>query len=97
MSSTARLGILFRKATSSIKIGTVVMGMAHRGRLNVLVNIAGKPARALFNEFDGKAGNPLPEGDVKYQDRHSGDGHGAPRSFERPGEHCRQTGARALQ
>ena len=51
---------------ASKKIGTVVMGMAHRGRLNVLVNIAGKPARALFNEFDGKAGNPLPEGDVKY-------------------------------
>jgi 2-oxoglutarate dehydrogenase E1 component len=51
---------------ASKKIGTVVMGMAHRGRLNVLVNIAGKPARALFNEFDGKAGDPLPEGDVKY-------------------------------
>ena len=51
---------------ASKRIGTVVMGMAHRGRLNVLVNIAGKPARALFNEFDGKAGNPLPEGDVKY-------------------------------
>ena len=51
---------------ASKKISTVVMGMAHRGRLNVLVNVAGKPARALFDEFDGKHADPLPEGDVKY-------------------------------
>ncbi|BBP98912.1 2-oxoglutarate dehydrogenase subunit E1 [Burkholderia sp. SFA1] len=47
-------------------VRSVVMGMAHRGRLNVLVNIVGKPLHALFDEFDGKHADPLPEGDVKY-------------------------------
>tara|TARA_A100000171_G_C2136099_1_gene150370 strand:+ start:1332 stop:4181 length:2850 start_codon:yes stop_codon:yes gene_type:complete len=50
-------------------IKDVVLGMAHRGRLNVLVNILGKLPRAVFSEFQGKA--PGPEdmqgsGDVKY-------------------------------
>jgi 2-oxoglutarate dehydrogenase E1 component len=44
----------------------VVMGMAHRGRLNVLVNIVGKPFSALFDEFDGNDPEKLPAGDVKY-------------------------------
>ena len=44
----------------------IVMGMAHRGRLNVLVNTMGKPAAALFNEFENKASHNLPAGDVKY-------------------------------
>jgi 2-oxoglutarate dehydrogenase E1 component len=56
---------------ASKKVSTVVMGMAHRGRLNVLVNIAGKPLRALFDEFDGKAGDRLPAGDVKYHKGYS--------------------------
>ncbi|OAJ60134.1 2-oxoglutarate dehydrogenase E1 component [Paraburkholderia ginsengiterrae] len=51
---------------ASKKVSSVVMGMAHRGRLNVLVNITGKPLRALFDEFDGKVGDLLPAGDVKY-------------------------------
>jgi len=51
---------------ASKKLRTVVMGMAHRGRLNVLVNIVGKPLRALFDEFDGKDPEGLPAGDVKY-------------------------------
>ncbi|SAL67492.1 2-oxoglutarate dehydrogenase E1 component [Caballeronia humi] len=51
---------------ASKKVRSVVMGMAHRGRLNVLVNIVGKPLHALFNEFDGKDADRLPEGDVKY-------------------------------
>ncbi|HEY4319167.1 MAG TPA: 2-oxoglutarate dehydrogenase E1 component [Herbaspirillum sp.] len=47
-------------------IRSVVMGMAHRGRLNVLVNVIGKPPHALFDEFDGKTAHTLPAGDVKY-------------------------------
>ncbi|MGY4516100.1 2-oxoglutarate dehydrogenase E1 component [Lysobacter sp. HA18] len=48
----------------------VVMGMAHRGRLNVLVNTLGKPPRDLFNEFEGKFehvhSDLAHQGDVKY-------------------------------
>nr|WP_200822073.1 2-oxoglutarate dehydrogenase E1 component [Caballeronia arvi] len=51
---------------ASKDVRSVVMGMAHRGRLNVLVNVAGKPLHALFDEFDGKDTDDLPEGDVKY-------------------------------
>ncbi|MEM5313434.1 2-oxoglutarate dehydrogenase E1 component [Paraburkholderia sp. JHI869] len=52
--------------SASKKVRTVVMGMAHRGRLNVLVNTVGKPLRALFDEFDGKDSERLLAGDVKY-------------------------------
>ena len=45
----------------------VVIGMAHRGRLNVLINIVGKTAADLFQEFEGKAGQTgNGSGDVKY-------------------------------
>jgi 2-oxoglutarate dehydrogenase E1 component len=49
-------------------IEEVVIGMAHRGRLNVLVNILGKTPAMLFEEFEGsrKEDNPLRSGDVKY-------------------------------
>jgi 2-oxoglutarate dehydrogenase E1 component len=51
---------------------SLVLGMAHRGRLNVLANTVGKPARALFDEFDGKTARLLPAGDVKYHKGFSG-------------------------
>ncbi len=46
----------------------VVVGMAHRGRLNVLTNVMGKPYEALFGEFEGrhKTGGEAGTGDVKY-------------------------------
>ena len=44
----------------------VVVGMSHRGRLNVLVNILGKSPTALFSEFEGLHKQHLQTGDVKY-------------------------------
>jgi 2-oxoglutarate dehydrogenase E1 component len=44
----------------------VVIGMAHRGRLNVLVNTLGKIPADLFQEFEGKHAQELTAGDVKY-------------------------------
>ncbi len=46
----------------------IVIGMAHRGRLNVLVNLVGKPPQDLFGAFEGKEYNDDPSysGDVKY-------------------------------
>ena len=53
----------------NIKLKHLVIGMAHRGRLNFLVNIMGKKIKDLFNEFNHNYENSLDEGDVKY---HSG-------------------------
>ena len=51
----------------------VVIGMAHRGRLNVLVNTLGKMPKDLFAEFDHTAPEELPAGDVKYHQGFSSD------------------------
>ena len=53
-------------------IKSAVLGMAHRGRLNVLVNTVGKPAQMLFDEFEGKTARLLPAGDVKYHKGYTG-------------------------
>ena len=57
------------KRGGQLGVSEIVMGMAHRGRLNVLVNVMGKPYRQLFHEFQGGAANPSDvegSGDVKY-------------------------------
>ncbi len=54
--------------TGSQGVREMVIGMAHRGRLNVLVNILGKSPRELFAEFEGSIAkdDPNRSGDVKY-------------------------------
>ncbi|MDA0154535.1 2-oxoglutarate dehydrogenase E1 component [Vibrio sp. Makdt] len=51
----------------------VVVGMAHRGRLNMLVNVLGKKPQDLFDEFAGKHDETWGTGDVKYHQGFSAD------------------------
>jgi 2-oxoglutarate dehydrogenase E1 component len=51
----------------------IVLAMAHRGRLNVLVNILGKKPADLFEEFEGQEDDSLAAGDVKYHQGFSSD------------------------
>jgi 2-oxoglutarate dehydrogenase E1 component len=51
----------------------VVIGMAHRGRINVLVNTVGKHPAELFDEFEGKGKDGAGSGDVKYHLGYSSD------------------------
>ncbi len=57
----------------SVGLQEIVIGMAHRGRLNVLVNSLGKLPADLFAEFDHTAPEDLPSGDVKYHQGFSSD------------------------
>jgi 2-oxoglutarate dehydrogenase E1 component len=57
----------------SLGVQEIVIGMAHRGRLNVLVNTLGKMPADLFAEFDHTAPEDLPAGDVKYHQGFSSD------------------------
>jgi 2-oxoglutarate dehydrogenase E1 component len=57
------------KRGGSLGVKEIVVGMPHRGRLNVLTQVMGKPHRALFHEFKGGSANPDEvegSGDVKY-------------------------------
>jgi len=61
------LGAIVRIAAEEYDVDEFVLGMAHRGRLNTLVNIFRKPIRELFNEFEGKDYTEADfDGDVKY-------------------------------
>jgi 2-oxoglutarate dehydrogenase E1 component len=61
--------------SGAVGIEEVVIGMAHRGRLNVLVNLLGKSPAALFSEFEGAydPGRLKGSGDVKYHKGFSAD------------------------
>jgi 2-oxoglutarate dehydrogenase E1 component len=65
--------VVQRAGASGVK--EIVVGMAHRGRLNVLVNIYGKHPRVLFGEFEGKIDVGRGSGDVKYHLGFSSDVH----------------------
>ncbi len=57
------------KRGGALGVEEIVLGMAHRGRLNVLAAVMGKPYQAIFNEFQGGSATPddvLGSGDVKY-------------------------------
>ena len=57
------------KRGGQLGVKDIILGMAHRGRLNVLCNVMGKPFRAIFNEFKGGSWKPEEvegSGDVKY-------------------------------
>ena len=66
------LDLLIQRACGA-GVQEIVLGMAHRGRLNVLVNTLGKMPSDLFSEFEGKAPQDLPAGDVKYHQGFSSD------------------------
>ncbi|MCF8147713.1 MAG: 2-oxoglutarate dehydrogenase E1 component [Sulfuritalea sp.] len=61
------------QSAGSQGVQEIVIGMAHRGRLNVLVNIMGKLPKDLFAEFDHTAPEELTSGDVKYHQGFSSD------------------------
>ncbi|GHT95667.1 2-oxoglutarate dehydrogenase subunit E1 [Betaproteobacteria bacterium] len=62
------------RVAGTLGVTETVVGMAHRGRLNMLVNILGKSPSMLFSEFEGKAVSEwLTAGDVKYHLGYSSD------------------------
>jgi len=56
--------VVNRSAENGIK--ETIIGMAHRGRLNVLVNVVGKEPKEIFSAFEGKGVSFTHSGDVKY-------------------------------
>ena len=77
------------KRGGQLGVREIVLGMAHRGRLNVLANVMSKPYRQLFHEFSGGSANPSEvqgSGDVKYHLGASSD-----RSFDNHNVHLSLT------
>ena len=77
------------KRGGQLGVKDIILGMAHRGRLNVLANVMGKPLRAIFNEFKGGSFKPDDvegSGDVKYHLGASSD-----RSFDNNNVHLSLT------
>ncbi len=66
------LDMLIQNATKS-EVKELVIGMAHRGRINVLVNTLGKQPSDLFDEFEGRNNRLSGTGDVKYHQGFSSD------------------------
>jgi 2-oxoglutarate dehydrogenase E1 component len=64
-------GLIIHAGSNGTK--EVVVGMAHRGRINTLVNVLGKNPSVLFDEFSGKHDDSLGAGDVKYHAGYSSD------------------------
>ena len=61
------MSVMLRQAAEKFDVKECVLGMAHRGRLNTLLNIFKKPVRELFSEFEGKDFEDEDiDGDVKY-------------------------------
>ena len=61
------------ETSSQLNVTEAVIGMAHRGRLNVLINVLGKAPKELFAEFEGQLVEKLGTGDVKYHKGFSSD------------------------
>ena len=71
-SAIAGLNYLVQNA-GKYGVEEIIVGMAHRGRLNVLVNTLGKQPADLFAEFEGRQEAKLPSGDVKYHNGFNSD------------------------
>ncbi len=77
------------KRGGQLGVKEIVLGMSHRGRLNVLANVMGKPYRQIFHEFQGGSAQPSDvegSGDVKYHLGASSD-----REFDGVGVHLSLT------
>ena len=82
------------KRGGALGVKEIVLGMAHRGRLNVLAQVMGKPHRAIFHEFKGGSATPNEvegSGDVKYHLGASSD-----REFDGNKVHCRSPPIRRI-